>query len=581
MDLPTSAADAIEPTTAELVDDTPAYSIVISPTTTTTTTTTAATAITSTIPVSSNTETMNSSTTQDNATTEDNIEEPPSSKSPPDIHSTLSLKETTTFQNASEIDTRNSSHVLDGTQERVVMLDMPIAEINQDQEKVPEAATTSTSTSPRNTIPAVTIMEHNSGESFVSTTAPSRGSLCADPEGKMPSNGHDRKVSEISLLGSEMAWRNETTTYSSFSPSIVESPPSPPGDPPVVQEEEDEHLPSEGEEINYIQHQDTIKSDDSSGTTPQKQETTGDRAVKQKEKEAQEESSTESPNVASTPTPVPFISEAEFTSPPKNKSIPFHVARTNGDRQQSLQPMSPIMDSPSFMPPPIPRSNTSTNTSTSMPMTEQLTLSSAAVQRISTPGQHFDHQIQQMSPAAAIQPMPSNGMLHRHAIMPAPASIIPAKRRIQLRLIEDMAAPTDRRSNLFQSFRRNRPRTNSFSTTPKSLDYTIDNAAMEAPTGMDRGTMTLSWYQGTTSMELQEHVRNSVIRKLGLRGTVRLADLRILDDSVDPPEGSCLIWILRLPVSLILAVVRICCREWAFLFSSHSLQCFWFFQTLS
>lgn len=52
----------------------------------------------------------------------------------------------------------------------------------------------------------------------------------------------------------------------------------------------------------------------------------------------------------------------------------------------------------------------------------------------------------------------------------------------------------------------------------------------------DRGTLTVSWYEGTSSLELQEHVQNSVIRKLGLMSTTKLVDFRVLDESTDSPE---------------------------------------------
>merc|ERR1712238_193187 len=52
----------------------------------------------------------------------------------------------------------------------------------------------------------------------------------------------------------------------------------------------------------------------------------------------------------------------------------------------------------------------------------------------------------------------------------------------------------------------------------------------------DRGSLTVSWYEGTSSVELQEHVRNSVIRKLGIKGTTKLLDFRVLDESTNPPE---------------------------------------------
>ena len=59
---------------------------------------------------------------------------------------------------------------------------------------------------------------------------------------------------------------------------------------------------------------------------------------------------------------------------------------------------------------------------------------------------------------------------------------------------------------------------------------------------MDRGTITVSWYDGTTSSEMQEHVFGCVLRKLnqsgGSRGGgVKLEDVRLLDENVEPHEG--------------------------------------------
>jgi hypothetical protein len=78
----------------------------------------------------------------------------------------------------------------------------------------------------------------------------------------------------------------------------------------------------------------------------------------------------------------------------------------------------------------------------------------------------------------------------------------------------------------------------SFSAT--SFDLSDDQEpAPELYKTVDRGTVTVSWYEGTSSLELQQHVRNSVVRKLKLdNSSVQLDDLRVLDDTVDPPEGS-------------------------------------------
>lgn len=52
----------------------------------------------------------------------------------------------------------------------------------------------------------------------------------------------------------------------------------------------------------------------------------------------------------------------------------------------------------------------------------------------------------------------------------------------------------------------------------------------ESPT--DLGTIIVSWYEGTTSTELQEHVRNLVCRKLGKQ----VDDIRLLDEGCIPHE---------------------------------------------
>lgn len=53
---------------------------------------------------------------------------------------------------------------------------------------------------------------------------------------------------------------------------------------------------------------------------------------------------------------------------------------------------------------------------------------------------------------------------------------------------------------------------------------------------IDRGYITVSWYEGTGSAELNEHVLRSVRRKLGLAEGITLRDVRIIDESVEPNE---------------------------------------------
>jgi hypothetical protein len=63
------------------------------------------------------------------------------------------------------------------------------------------------------------------------------------------------------------------------------------------------------------------------------------------------------------------------------------------------------------------------------------------------------------------------------------------------------------------------------------------NTSHPTTTAVDRGTISVSWFDGTSAVELQEHVRTSVIRKLRLEKGVDIEDMRILDDGSDPPEG--------------------------------------------
>ncbi len=63
----------------------------------------------------------------------------------------------------------------------------------------------------------------------------------------------------------------------------------------------------------------------------------------------------------------------------------------------------------------------------------------------------------------------------------------------------------------------------------------IDSSAVSARQ-IDRGVITVSWYDGTGSAELNEHVLRSVRRKLGLAEGITLRDVRIIDESVEPSE---------------------------------------------
>jgi len=124
----------------------------------------------------------------------------------------------------------------------------------------------------------------------------------------------------------------------------------------------------------------------------------------------------------------------------------------------------------------------------------------------------------------------------------------PGRRSIKLRLLEEVegshsaGTPFSKRLNLSRRFR-----SLSLSTVmvpldeKKSTDATSANNTTDSV--VDRGTITVSWYEGTTSSEMQEHVTNCVLRKLNSslqgesKGTkIKLEDVRLLDESVDPRE---------------------------------------------
>lgn len=119
--------------------------------------------------------------------------------------------------------------------------------------------------------------------------------------------------------------------------------------------------------------------------------------------------------------------------------------------------------------------------------------------------QHFGYPVQTMGIMSTLQ-VPNHG-----------------RRKILLKLLEDQ--PQDKRGFFFR-----RKSSRSFLYNNNS-DFQVTSTVTA---GIPRGQITVSWFEGTTSTELQEHVRNSVARKMG---HAKLTDLRIMDETVDPPEG--------------------------------------------
>ncbi|KAL9179682.1 hypothetical protein ACHAXT_008972 [Thalassiosira profunda] len=141
---------------------------------------------------------------------------------------------------------------------------------------------------------------------------------------------------------------------------------------------------------------------------------------------------------------------------------------------------------------------------------------------------------------------------------PPPAH--PGRRSIALRLLEELPPASPVKSPLissvkgltdtpFKSLRKFR----SLSLSSSAFASGGLAAAVAAPSPdkepageatVDRGTITVSWYEGTTSGEMQDHVFNCVLRKLQSipevqmkvkgGGKVKLEDVRLLDENVTP-----------------------------------------------
>jgi len=75
-----------------------------------------------------------------------------------------------------------------------------------------------------------------------------------------------------------------------------------------------------------------------------------------------------------------------------------------------------------------------------------------------------------------------------------------------------------------------------------SFDEMNQDGATFSPNGIDRtrsidrGMLTVSWYEGTTTAELKKHVRKSLVRKLRLGPKLFLENIRVIDESIQPHE---------------------------------------------
>ncbi|VEU35634.1 unnamed protein product [Pseudo-nitzschia multistriata] len=163
-----------------------------------------------------------------------------------------------------------------------------------------------------------------------------------------------------------------------------------------------------------------------------------------------------------------------------------------------------------------------------------------------TPHNGYQHPLPQR-PSFTQQPMQQQHQPTPQSMLQIPhqvATMPGGKRKIHLHLWEQVKAGTlsnnEPEKSGFLSFRRKkgilRKRPSSDISSPIVEYGKATGAETESDQWTNRGTLTVSWYEGTTSIELQEHVQNSVRRKLGLKDSIKLVDFRVLDESSDPPE---------------------------------------------
>eukprot|EP00531_Pseudo-nitzschia_arenysensis_P001019 CAMPEP_0116127340 /NCGR_PEP_ID=MMETSP0329-20121206/6791_1 /TAXON_ID=697910 /ORGANISM="Pseudo-nitzschia arenysensis, Strain B593" /LENGTH=902 /DNA_ID=CAMNT_0003621439 /DNA_START=36 /DNA_END=2744 /DNA_ORIENTATION=+ len=158
---------------------------------------------------------------------------------------------------------------------------------------------------------------------------------------------------------------------------------------------------------------------------------------------------------------------------------------------------------------------------------------------------HLNHNgyHQQYHPRSSLLSQPQ-----QQPVLPIPNQVTTmpgGKRKIHLHIWEDVSSVVKPETSSFLSFRkkgilRRSPYQNSSESEHDDRNHNRngDNIGNDVNNSnwADRGTLTVSWYEGTSSLELQEHVQNSVIRKLGLRSTTTLRDFRVLDENSDSPE---------------------------------------------
>jgi hypothetical protein len=137
--------------------------------------------------------------------------------------------------------------------------------------------------------------------------------------------------------------------------------------------------------------------------------------------------------------------------------------------------------------------------------------------------------------------------LNANANVPPQNIAQPSRRKMKLRLEEKIdfftsQAGTSKKS-IFSHFR-SKERKGRTMSAGDSSDFVTNSGDLGVPgspqrikTTQDRGEMNVSWYDGTSAVELKEHVRKSIESKLRLGRKKLLLDMRVIDESVEPHEG--------------------------------------------
>ena len=235
----------------------------------------------------------------------------------------------------------------------------------------------------------------------------------------------------------------------------------------------------------------------------------------------------------------------------QNGSHPLHQRQPTGTH---------IAEKESTKTPPQTDSENGDNNNNDNLMTEMVKALQEQQQQLSspTPRNNGTQRQPKMSSPTTYLPIPATP--NPTPVQPKPTQQIPGRRSIKLHLIEEIPArsvtgvtsPSLRGFDTpFKSLRRFRSLSlTNFSGSSSSDDNNnipklLDEKGAASHT-VDRGAIIVSWYEGTTSNEMTDHVYNCVLRKLnsekkvGIAGKIKLEDVRLLDEN-DTSQGEVVI----------------------------------------